>query len=193
MLPPHSFSPSVLFLFCVFLFASARRWRNGVSLQKCFRALLSASHEAYEWHRRSFGCVCVCLAQKRMGENARGVGRPRGKVSVTTQYIKPFSHNRIMIPTNRMIFWRIGILELFDVIYWLVDFFFFFSFLIHRSFIHRFFFLSLQANHRMQIQFSARVVNSVVATVHAFTSVSCAMESPIVRTDPTKIQRNVKY
>lgn len=136
MLPPHLFSPSVLFLFCVFLFASARRWRNGVSLQKCFRALLSARHEAYEWHRRSFGCVCVCLAQKRMGENARGVGRPRGKVSVTTQYIKPFSHNRIMIPTNRMIFWRIGILEYSTSFIDLLISFFFFSFLIHRSFIH---------------------------------------------------------
>lgn len=84
-----------------------------MSLEKCFRALLSASQVILSQRRMNGTEVFLrmCLAQKRMGENARGVGRPRGRVSVTTQYMKPFSHNKIIIPTNRMIFWRIGILE----------------------------------------------------------------------------------
>lgn len=102
-----------------------------------------------------------------------------------------------------MIFRRMrtfGYALFFIAISLLAVFFLPFSLIIGRSFnlseMIPFFFLFLfssQANRRIQIRFSARVVNSVAVTVPAFTSVSCAMASPTVRIDPMRIQRNAKY
>lgn len=121
------------------------------------------------------------------------------------EYVKSFSHNKIYIfinNTNRMMFRQMRTSEysmLFIVIL-LHIFFLPFSLIIiigrslNLSDMIPFHFLfSLQANRRIPIQYSARVVNSVAVTVNAFTSVSCAMVNPTVQIDRMKIQRNAKY